>query len=227
MFHVEHLVKANEIELKTLLRRGAEGLGVILSEEAVSRFMEYLKELKAWNRKVNLTAIEEEREIIIRHFLDSLTPYAFLEGAGRLLDIGAGGGFPGIPLKIATPSMYVCLIDSVSKKVHFMRHVIRKLGLVGIDAESVRAEDLGFIEKNRGKFDVVTSRAFTELTGFVEVALPYLRPSGRIIAVKGPSVAEEIAHLKDFPGITGIETHRIKTPFSKRETTIVVIKKAE
>ncbi|MBI4949770.1 MAG: 16S rRNA (guanine(527)-N(7))-methyltransferase RsmG [Deltaproteobacteria bacterium] len=227
MFHVEHLVKASESELMTLLRRGAEVLGVTLSEEAVSRFMEYLKELKAWNRKVNLTAIEEEREIVIRHFLDSLTPCAFLEKAESLLDIGAGGGFPGIPLKIATPSMYVCLIDSVSKKVHFMRHVIRKLGLVGIDAESIRAEDLGFIEKNRGKFDVVTSRAFTELKGFVEVALPYLRPNGRIVAIKGPTVVEEIAPLKNFPGIAGIKTHKVKIPFSKRETTIVVIRKAD
>lgn len=227
MFHVEHNIKISETELKTLLRRGAEALGVVLSEEAQLRFIEYLKELRAWNKKVNLTAIEEEREIVIRHFLDSLTPSAFLEKAESLLDIGAGGGFPGIPLKIAMPSMYVCLIDSVSKKVHFMRHVIRKLGLPGIDAESIRAEDAGFIEKNRGRFDVVTSRAFTELKGFVEVALPYLSPNGRIIAIKGPSVADEIAPIKNFPGITGIETHEVKIPFSKRATTIVVIKKAD
>lgn len=227
MFHVEHDLKISETELKTLLRRGAEALGVALSEDAQLKFIEYLKELKAWNLRVNLTAIEEEREIVIRHFLDSLTPSAFLEGAARLLDIGAGGGFPGIPLKIATPSMYVCLIDSVSKKVHFMRHIIRKLALVGIDAESVRAEDRGFMEKNRGGFDIVTSRAFTELKGFVEVALPYLRPGGRIIAIKGPTVAEEIAPLKGYPGIIGIETHEVKIPFSKRVTTIVVVKKAD
>lgn len=223
---MEHNLKISEVELKTLLRRGAEALGVVLPEEAQLKFIEYLKELKAWNKKVNLTAIDEEREIVIRHFLDSLTPRAFLEGAERLLDIGAGGGFPGIPLKIASPKMYVCLIDSVSKKVHFMRHIIRKLALIGIDAESVRAEDAGFIEKNGDSFDIVTSRAFTELKGFVDVALPYLRPGGRIVAIKGPTVAEELIALKDFPGITGIETHEVKIPFSKRETTIVVVKKA-
>ena len=83
------------------------------------------------------------------------------------------------------------------------------------------------LQKNRGRFDVVTSRAFTELKGFVEVALPYLSPNGRIIAIKGPSVVDEITPIKNFPGITGIETHEVKIPFSKRATTIVVIKKAD
>ncbi|MBI5642314.1 MAG: 16S rRNA (guanine(527)-N(7))-methyltransferase RsmG [Deltaproteobacteria bacterium] len=213
----------DEKDLKALLKSGGEKLGVDISEDSLSKFIIYLKELKVWNKKINLTAIDEEREIIIRHFLDSLTPYMFLKGTKRLLDIGAGGGFPGIPLKIVDPAIHVHLLDSVAKKVVFMKHVIRTLGLKGIEAEAARAEDRDTIGRLRGGFDGVTSRAFAELKAFVEMSLPYLAPGGRIFAIKGPSVTEELAEVEGMKGIRALEVHEIPVPFSDRKTTIVVL----
>ena len=118
-----------------------------ISQEEISRFDIYLRELKAWNEKFNLTAIKEDREIVIKHFLDSLTPLRLIKPGSILLDIGSGAGFPGIPLKIVEPSLNITLIDSVNKKVTFMKHIIEELGLSGIEAIHTRAEDLAKTRK--------------------------------------------------------------------------------
>jgi len=211
-------------DLAKLMKDGAAELGVDLNETAISAFSVYLEELKAWNRKINLTSIDSDREVIIRHFLDSLTPYRYIKGTERLLDIGAGAGFPGIPLKIADPSIEVTLIDSIGKKVYFMRNIIRKLGLKGIEAISGRVEDKSLIGKYGARFDCVISRAFTGLGRFLELSLPYVRTGGSIVAIKGPSYKDELKGAGKI-GLDGPRIYEVKVPFEERFTTLVIFKK--
>lgn len=223
--------------LEDILRQGAEELGVgELTEGQVKAFFTYLDELKRWNSRINLTAIRDEREIVIRHFIDSLVPYKVLssikDGAGAVLDIGAGGGFPGLPLKIVLPDMKLTLIDSVGKKVNFMRHTIRTLGLTDATAVVGRAEDPQMIEaliggQGGGGFDCVISRALTELGAFVEMARPYLNKDGVIVAMKGPLDSETPlkVELKAIEG-GGVEYEVVETlvPFADRTTTMVILR---
>lgn len=212
-------------ELLEILEKGALELGVSLDGGQKASFLKYLRELKAWNSKINLTSITDEKEIIIKHFLDSLTPVAFLSGAGTLLDIGSGGGFPGLPLKIAIPSLKVTMMDSVEKKVHFIRHMIRTLGLRDVDAISGRVESPEQIYSHSGAFDCVTSRAFAELEAFVTLGAPYLRPGGTLLALKGPLAPQEIAAMGTVKGFSAPEVHEIALPFTGRKTILVVMKK--
>lgn len=211
--------------LKALLTRGALELGVGLSDAQQAAFDAYLGELTVWNRKMNLTAIEGEKSIVIKHFLDSLTPVRLLSGSSTLLDIGAGGGFPGIPLKIALPDLSVTLLDAVEKKVHFMRHAIRRLGLKGAEAVSGRAESEALVSRYAGSFDCVISRAFAEVGMFLSLAMPYVRQGGLILAMKGPGAREELATGSLPQGLSMPEVHDIKVPGSDRVTTILSFKR--
>lgn len=214
-----------DIELLEILKKGSLELGVALTDAQADAFLRYLRELQAWNRKINLTSIVEEKDIIIRHFLDSLTPVRLLSGVETLLDIGSGGGFPGLPLKLALPSLKVTLMDSVEKKVHFLRHMVRILGLKDVVAISGRVESPEVIYRFSGSFDCVTSRAFAELDAFVSLVTPYVRPGGMLLAIKGPAVETEIKALGAVDGLSSPEVHYIEVPFSGRTTSLVVLRK--
>ena len=227
-------------ELLEILCQGAEELGVgELTEAQASAFSTYLDELKRWNSRINLTAIRDEREIVIRHFIDSLVPFKVLsgikDGRGSILDIGAGGGFPGLPLKVVLPEMKVTLVDSVEKKVNFMRHAIRTIGLADATAVAGRAEDPAIIEAiGKGGFDCVISRALTELGAFVEMARPYLNEGGIIIAMKGPlegagteaSPGRETPIKAELKAVESLEYEIVETsvPFAERVTTMVIFR---
>lgn len=212
--------------LKGVLSEGATELGIDLTKEGLEGFAKYLRELKIWNKKMNLTSVDNDRDIIVRHFLDSLTIAGLLSGGERVLDLGAGAGFPGIPLKIALPSIDLVLVDSVEKKVHFMRHIIRTLGLkAGIEAVPGRVGDAALIEKYGNAFDAVISRAFTALSGFITAGLPFLKTGGRIIAMKGPSVDEEIREASSIKGIAGLRVVKVKVPFEGRVNSIIICEK--
>ncbi len=165
-------------------------MGIHLHQDAMRRFEIYLKELKAWNQKFNLTAIKEDKGMAIKLFLDSLTPFNLIKTGSMLLDIGSGAGFPGIPLHIADPSLHVTLLDSVNKKVTFLNHIIAELGLTGIEVIHSRAEE--FAKTKKGAYDVVISRALTNLSGFIKLGEPFLKPDGILIAMKGSRADEEI-----------------------------------
>ena len=171
---------------------GARKMGIKIDEGITASFSIHASELIHWNRKINLTAITHPRDIAIKHFLDSLVPAGFIPERARLLDIGSGAGFPGIPLKILKPSLSVLLIDGVRKKVNFLKHVLRALGLEKIDALQIRAEKLQYASGFNNSFDVIISRALSDLAPFVRSALPLLATQGTIIALKGEVDQKEL-----------------------------------
>ena len=179
-------------ELKELLISGAEEFGIPLGKEKAESFGLYLKELKRWNKKINLTSLVDDRDIIIKHFLDSLTPLKYLSKQSFILDLGSGGGFPGVPLKIAEPSLKVVLLESSKKKNSFLNHIISALSLKGITAIKQRAESKEFQLLMNETFDVVIARAFTGLEEFIKIGSPYLKKKGMLIAMRGRKVREEL-----------------------------------
>lgn len=188
------------------------------------KFEIYLRELKEWSEKFNLTAIKEDREIVIKHFLDSVTPVQLIKPGSAILDIGSGAGFPGIPIKIVGPSIKVTLLDSVNKKVTFMKHVIELLRLSGIEAIHSRAEDL--VKSRKGQFDVVISRALTNLSDFIKIGEPFLKPEGILIAMKGSRADEEVAaaaKIMEKRKIKIRDIERFSLPEGAGERVIVVL----
>jgi 16S rRNA (guanine527-N7)-methyltransferase len=162
-------------------------VGLRLTGSQLSAFGRYADELVAWNERVNLTAITEAGSIETRHFLDSLTCLTAMGGmpGGRVIDIGTGAGFPGIPLKIAHPQLRLTLVEATGKKAEFCRHVVGRLGLEGVDVIHGRAEDIGHSPEHRETYDWALARAVAVLPVLVEYLLPLLRIGGRAIAQKG------------------------------------------
>ncbi|MEQ9619650.1 MAG: 16S rRNA (guanine(527)-N(7))-methyltransferase RsmG [Deltaproteobacteria bacterium] len=174
-----------------MLTRGALELGIELTEEETRLFMRYLDMIKLWNRKVNLTGLKDEKDIIISHFLDSISASSFIEPGSRVLDIGSGAGFPGIPVKIVYRGVRLTLIDSVQKKVVFIKELIRELRLRETAAVWGRAED----EDNgikRESFDCVISRAVGGLSDMLDLSAPYLATGGKIVLMRGRRGEKEL-----------------------------------
>jgi 16S rRNA (guanine527-N7)-methyltransferase len=216
-----------EAENKDLLIEGAKTFGIDLDDKAIEAFGLYLSELLKWNQKINLTAIRSEKGIVLKHYLDSLSVYPYLPEHSFILDIGSGAGFPGIPLKIIQPSFEVTLIDSVRKKVDFQRHIIRRLGLKGTEAIHGRVQDRGILRDLGGRFDIILSRAFSDLQTLLALSLPFLKQEGTVIAMKGEADDEEIRLLT---GTEGIQYRLQKTiplilPFSSFKRTILLFEK--
>lgn len=210
--------------------KGAASLGVTLNEEASSRLAAYAVELLTWNRTCNLTAITDPMEVAEKHMVDALAVTPYIPHGTRLLDIGSGGGFPGIPALIADDTLSVTLVDAVRKKVSFLKHVSRSLKLKGLEAVHVRAEDFA-LEAGRGQgYDVVTSRAFSAIDTFVPMALPFLKPGGLMIAMKGKGFEEDqerllackAALLKEGTALT-VEVVHYELPFSGSKRALFLI----
>lgn len=217
-----------EKPLEMILREGAGEYGIDLDERMTSAFMLYKSLLLEWNEKINLTAIEEDRDVIIKHFVDSLSIVPFLKGIHNIVDVGTGAGFPGIPLKIALPSPEVVLLDSLDKRVGFLNTVISALRLQGISAVHSRAEDAGGSPKYREKFDAAVARAVASLPVLLEYCLPMVRTGGIFIAMKGGSSSEEIAasgRALDLLGAKIEEVREFTLPHSEMKRNIIIIKK--
>jgi len=176
---------------KYLLVTGAGAVGVSLTSVQLAALNAFAEELKKWNRKINLTAIADDEGIAVKHLVDSLTLLKVVHGPGRLLDIGSGGGFPCIPVKIAQPDLDIVSVDAVVKKISFQKQAVRLLKLERFDALHVRAETLA--AEYAESFDWVVSRAFSDIPSFVAMALPVLKREGRMVAMKGRNAAEEVA----------------------------------
>jgi 16S rRNA (guanine527-N7)-methyltransferase len=213
-------------EWQSFIIDGARVLGSEIDEGVSASFSIHACELINWNRKINLTAITNPRDIAIKHFLDSLAPAGFIPDRARLLDIGSGGGFPGIPLKILKPSISVLLIDGVRKKVNFLKHVLRSLKLENIEALQIRAENLLKKPECANSFDVIISRALSDLEPFVKNALPLLAKQGTIIAMKGQVDPKELDAVRaEAPGDRyALEVENYRLPLIEAARSIVIIR---
>jgi 16S rRNA (guanine527-N7)-methyltransferase len=191
-------------------------------DSVLVQFQCYRRELLDWNTRVNLTAITHPEEVFIKHFLDSLSllralPSSFMHNKPdiRLLDIGSGAGFPGLPLKIVHPKWRVVLLEATGKKVAFLQHMIETLHLNGVEAVHGRAEDLAHKREYRAVFDLVTARAVTSLPTLLEYAAPYCRVGGIIILPKKGDFAQELAqgiHAAQSLGTTLQADHLVTLP---------------
>lgn len=175
---------------KFLIQKSREN-GIEILDKHVQKLYLYMNNLIEWNEKINLTAIKNEKDIIIKHFIDSVIIDKYINGK-KIMDIGSGAGFPGIPLKIINDNLDVTLIDSVNKKVNFMNDCIDKFGLNDIKAIHVRAEDIAHEKVFREMYDVVVSRAVANMSTLVEYMLPFVKVGGICLCLKGPNCYEEI-----------------------------------
>jgi 16S rRNA (guanine527-N7)-methyltransferase len=210
---------------RELLIAGSKELGIALSIEQVNLFFVYLAELKKWNRKINLTAITEERDTVIKHLLDSLSYIkVFTPAPGlRLLDMGSGAGFPAIPLKIATPDISITMVESVKKKASFLRHIVRTLPLTGVEVLDKRMEELP--EPYHSSFDLVTARAFAEMPEALGHGVKFLKPAGLMILSRGPEETISDQDL-DKAGVKVEQRLELTLPHSDYKRAIWVFKKA-
>lgn len=215
-----------------IFKEGLEELDIMLENDKTDKFKIYKELLKEWNDKINITAIREDREIDIKHFLDSLTVLTagYIKDGDKLIDIGTGGGFPGLPIKIVNENINVTLLDSLNKRIKFLNEVINELGLEGIETIHGRAEDYGVDSDYREKFDISVSRAVASLNVLSEYCLPFVKVGGHFLAMKGPEVSQEVETSKNAIRKLGGEIKDIfelKLPFIDNKRTIVVIKKIQ
>lgn len=174
------------------LKKGLAAMGLSVPEGALSDLDWLLDELLRWNRKINLTAITEPAEALEKHLLDSLTPLPWLSGAERLLDMGSGAGFPGLPLKLVCPDLKVWSLDSHHKKIAFQQHVVRCLKLRDFTAKPWRIEEAAGNADMAGQFDVVVARALTALDRLMDMSRPFLATNGLLLAMKGSEGEAEL-----------------------------------
>lgn len=227
-------MKIDSAQWRQVIRSGAADLGVQVEDRHLEQFAIHATALQQWSRRINLTAITDPAIMATKHFVDSLAPVAHIPETASLLDIGSGGGFPGLPLKVLMPSVTLTLVDASRKKAHFQAHVIRRLGAGGgAEALHLRAEAMAQQAAFLGAFDVVISRAMTALDRFVDLASPLLAENGRIIAMKGRTLVEDLAGpdseqpeavflANRFPGFAATVNHYVLPPDAAARTLVIL-----
>ena len=216
--------------LREFLVRTAAAAGADLTLEDVEKFSKYGDLLLEWNKIMNLTAVTDEREIVLKHYIDSITILPYLDRicCKTFIDIGTGAGFPGIPVKILRPDINVVLLDSLGKRVNFLNIVISELGLKEIRAVHMRAEDGGKSQNYRENFDFCVSRAVASLDVLSEYCLPFVKVGGYFISMKGPAVFEEAEKGERAIEVLGgklEEIREIDVPFVEGKRYAAVIRK--
>lgn len=213
-----------------IIKTECENIGLGINEEKYNKFIQYKDLMKEWNEKVNLTAITDDKEIIIKHFVDSIKAFEFknLNSTVKIIDVGTGAGLPGIPIKIMNDNAEVVLLDSLQKRIKFLNEVITTLNLQGIKTVHGRAEDFGADLNYREKFDISISRAVANMAVLAEFCLPFVKKNGYFVALKGPAVQEELDEAKRAINILGGKIEKvIKVNFenSDLDHNLVIIKK--
>ena len=203
-------------------------LGVRFSVEQIEQFYKYMNLLIEWNEKMNLTAITEPKEIILKHFIDSLTILKYIDDNSKLVDVGTGAGFPGVPLSIMNPTLKITLVDSLNKRLIFLQEVVKELNLKNIEIVHARAEEFGQNKNYIEKFDIATSRAVANLATLSEYLVPLVKIGGKIISMKASNAKEEINDAQKAIEVLGGKIEKIEEfdlPESDIGRTIIIIDK--
>jgi 16S rRNA (guanine527-N7)-methyltransferase len=208
---------------------GLKQLNIVLNHDQKNQFLKYYDLLIEWNKVMNLTAITDFDEVIDKHFIDSLTMVRIYNISNeKIIDVGTGAGFPGIPIKIAFPNTRIVLLDSLNKRVNFLNEVIKELKLDGIEAIHGRAEDYGKDSKYREEFDISTSRAVANLTTLAEYCIPFVKTGGCFIPYKSGDVTEEVDSAKKAIKILGGSIEKLRNfqlPGTDIERSLIRINK--
>jgi 16S rRNA (guanine527-N7)-methyltransferase len=205
-------------------------LGIPADERLINRFLAYMDGILSWNDKVNLTAITDREEFIRKHFLDSLTcsPFPEMEEADKIIDVGTGAGFPGIPLALVFPDKQFVLMDSLKKRLKIIDELTEELGIANVRTLHGRAEDLARMKEHREQYDLCVSRAVASLAVLSEYTLPFLKVGGTLLAYKGPEALQEIKSsggtVRTLGGILS-EERRVTIPGLESSHVILIINK--
>lgn len=217
-------------EFKTILIEGIKKNNIEeIDENSISKLYEYMKNVLEWNEKINVTAIKNEKDFIYKHYIDSLLINKYIKENSKVIDIGTGGGFPGIPVKIVNDSISITLIDSVNKKLNVIRESIKNLHINNVEIIHTRAEDLYKKKEYFEQYDVATTRAVSNFKNIATYMLPFLKKGGIAICMKGPNYKEElddaINEIKKYEGeVSEIKNYNINTEY---ERNIIIIKKVK
>ena len=212
------------------MKAAADSYGITLDDTKLRQLTRYYELLVEWNEKINLTAITEPKEVAVKHMIDSLSAYdekLFIDGA-RVIDVGTGAGFPGLPLKIFAPQIDLTLMDALNKRVKFLQTVVAELGLKNVECVHRRAEEGARDKKYREGYDIAVSRAVARLPILAEYCLPFVKKGGHFIALKGMQYAEELAEaqkaIKILGGADAI-SRRVVLPDLDDVRAVITIKK--
>lgn len=215
-----------------ILKKGIEDFGLEANEKVLSDFQKYKELLVEWNQKMNLTGIEDEKEVFIKHFLDSISAVTkgYIQNGMSLIDVGTGAGFPGMPLRICLPELKVTLLDSLNKRINFLQEVSSKLSIDDIEFIHGRAEDFGKNEDYREKYDIAIARAVAGLPVLMEFCVPFIKVGGYFVCLKGPNANLELEESKkamEVLGVEYIEKIDVKLPESDLNHNILIFKKVK
>ncbi len=215
--------------MKTLLKKLAKQIDIELSNEQIDKFFTYKDLLKEWNEKINLTAIVDDEEILLKHFIDSLTIEKYITENSSIIDVGTGAGFPGIPLKIVREDIELTLLDSLNKRINFLNEVIDANNLKNVCCIHGRAEDVSRETSMRESFDYATARAVANLSTLSELCLPFVKIGGKFICMKGNNI-DEVEEAKRAIEVLGgkiVNIEKLLLPNSDIERNIIIIEKVK
>lgn len=210
-----------------------KNIDISLSEKQISQFIKYYDLLINKNKVMNLTAITEYKDVVIKHFVDSLLVNSVLDfkSVENMIDVGTGAGFPGVPIKIIYPHIKITLLDSLNKRINFLKEAVNEIGCDGVEFIHGRAEELGHVENYREKYDLCVSRAVANLSTLSEYCLPFIKVGGRFVSYKASDIDEEVKLAKNAISKLGGRINKTQTvvlPSSENvERKIIVIDKIE
>lgn len=202
---------------------------IIVEKNKYRKFYDYMNGIIEWNEKINLTSITDEKMFIVKHFIDSLTINRFVKGKEKIIDIGTGAGFPGIPLKINNEKCFVTVIDSVNKKLEVIRDVSSKIDIDNLEIIHTRAEELANKNQYREHYDIATTRAVSNFSTIAEYMLPFVKIGGYAICMKGPNYEKELEESKRAIEVLGGKIEKIEKIVidNEFERNLIIIKKVK